>query len=118
MSVKYHGRNILTRTLTAQPHEPPEGLIDLRTRFQFVEAGKLFIAIKDLLNIASHAISTLAVADRCWTNSHGVFWIQGYSIKTWCRKCNDFGSLFSATRETGDGDPTIDDFGEILIALG
>ena len=94
MSVEYHGRSLLTRTLTAQPHEPPEGFIDHGTRFQFVEAGKLSVAIKDFADIASYRISTVAVADCCWTNSHGGLWIQAYSVKTRCKKCNDLGHRF------------------------
>ena len=107
MSVKYHGRSFLTRTLTTQSHESPEGLIDLRTRFQFVEARKLFVAIKDSADIASYTVSTVAVAECCWTNSHGGVWIQGYSVNTWCRKCNDFGSPFSATRKREDWNPPL-----------
>ena len=98
MSVEYHGHSFLTRTLTAQPHEPPKGFIDLWAWFQLVEPGKLFIASKDLLDIASHEISTVAVADCCWTNSHGGFCIQGYSVKTWCGKCNDFGPRLEAQK--------------------
>ncbi len=85
MSVTYHGHNFLSRTLTAQSHEPIKGVIDLRTRFQLVEAGKLFIAIKHLVDIASHTIPTVVVAGRCWTTSHGDSKLQDYLVKTWCR---------------------------------
>ena len=71
MSVTYHRHSFLARALTAQSHEPLKGVIDLRARFQLLEAGKLFIAIKDLVDITSYTSPTVAVAGCCWTNSHG-----------------------------------------------
>lgn len=102
MSVTYHGHSFLTRTLTAQCHESLKGVIDLGTRFQLLEAGKLIIAIKNLVDITSHTIPTVAVAGCCWTNSHSVSWIQGYLVNTWCREARTLVPVLKPENATGE----------------
>ena len=102
MSMKYHGYRFLTRILTAQPHESLKGVIQLGTRFQLLEAGKLFIAIKDLVDITSYTIPIVAVAGCCWTNSHSVLWIQGYLVNTWCRKARTLVPFLKPENTTGE----------------